>query len=135
AEGTALSLFDLAEIMLHKGQLDSARALCTRCRDIARKGGYVLIQKNAMKMLAELSALKGDYAQAYDRYREFVTLKDSLLNEKNSRTIAELVERYDSEKKKAMISLLQKDAEVKQLELSRSNDALRLRTLEALQER
>ncbi|MCZ7555210.1 MAG: tetratricopeptide repeat protein [Bacteroidia bacterium] len=134
AEGTALSFLDIASLDVKLGRIDDARKNCERARDIARQSGYVVILKNAMRMLSDLSALAGRYDTAYEQYQRYTALKDSLLNESNARHLAELQERYEREKNQTTIALLQKEKEVQDLEIIKSRDALKLQELLAERE-
>lgn len=67
---------------------------------------------------AQIYKAKNDYKQAYIYMVEYNRLKDSLVNENNSRLVTELQEKYDSDKK---------DLQIEKNELEISNAAIELR--------
>ena len=92
-----------------------------------REGRWVLYQEMSRQF-----ADHGDYSRALAYHRRFIALRDSLLNEKNLRTINELNAKYEADQREKQIALLEKDREITQLELDRQKEELRVRTLEAL---
>ncbi|MCY7292196.1 MAG: sensor histidine kinase [Ferruginibacter sp.] len=55
------------------------------------------------KRTSEYDSAMGDFKNAYNHKNEYYKIKDSLLNEKNAKTINELQAKYDSEKKDKQI--------------------------------
>jgi signal transduction histidine kinase len=54
--------------------------------------------KDVYESLARIDSITGDYRQALANYKLFVFYKDSILNENNSRQIAEVRAQYETEK-------------------------------------
>lgn len=73
---------------------------------------------------------RGNYQKALDYYELFSAVKDSLLNEANSKVITEMNTKYTTEKKAKEIELLRTNEALQTLELSkRKNELSRQQTL------
>ncbi len=59
-----------------------------------------------------------DYANALDNYEMYASYKDSLANEGNLRNLEEMQTRFETEKKEKEIELLQKDRNIRELQIS-----------------
>lgn len=67
-----------------------------------------------LQHLAELHELKGEFLQAVGYHKEYILLRDSILNEENLKQINDLETRYQTAKKDQEIQLLSKENEVKE---------------------
>ena len=65
--------------------------------------------EDAYAGLAETSAGLNNYKDAYTYHLAYSLTRDSLINESNNSTIAEMKEKYEAEKKDARIEILHKD--------------------------
>jgi serine phosphatase RsbU (regulator of sigma subunit)/lipopolysaccharide biosynthesis regulator YciM len=77
---------------------------------------------NIMKSYLALSELHNkmdDFKKAYEYYKFFSEIKDSLLNEHSGRQIAEMDAKYESEEKEKNIELLTKDKALQQADLNK----------------
>ncbi len=74
--------------------------------------------------LSELFSEKGEYKKALEYFREAVAEEKKIINKDTAAKMTELEAKYDSEKKKRQIELLQKNIEIQRLQLSQA----RLRT-------
>jgi len=73
--------------------------------------------QNAYYNLANIYQRMGQYEPAYENYKRYHLISDSLINKEKVRSLNEMQTKYQSEKKEKEIQLLQKDKE-KQAELS-----------------
>jgi signal transduction histidine kinase/tetratricopeptide (TPR) repeat protein len=87
--------------------------------------------KAAYEGLAKLDSAMGNYKLAWMHYKLYTDYKDSLLNENNSKQIAQIKEQYESEKKDKEILLLTGDKQklegekqISTLLLKSKNDSL-----------
>jgi serine phosphatase RsbU (regulator of sigma subunit)/Tfp pilus assembly protein PilF len=93
-----LKNYDKATVSLEKGM------------KIARSITHKENIKTSYQAFAELYAQKGDYKNAFDYFRKYEAIKDTMLNDKNNKAIAEMNTRFESaEKDKALIK---KNAEI-----------------------
>ncbi len=86
---------------------------------LAEEIGVKSEAQNAYEKMSMVYAASGDYKNALLFKDKFIAVKDSLFNETKSRQLQELQVKFDSEKKQAAISELEKDAEIKDLLLER----------------
>jgi tetratricopeptide (TPR) repeat protein len=68
--------------------------------------------------LSELFKEKGDYKKALDFLRQAVDEEKLIINKESAAKMTELEAKYESEKKKRQIELLQKNVEIQKLQLS-----------------
>ena len=129
-EGIGTSFLEIAKLHAETGNNDSAIEFAERADSLSRKHSYPSINRKAAEVLSEIWLLRRNYEKAYLFYREYTSLKDSMLSAENRRYIAELEELHLAEQRENQIRLLQKEKELNDLDLARSQDALRLRTLE-----
>ena len=59
--------------------------------------------KNVYKTLADYYSTRGDYNKAFDNYKKYDAIKDSLFNIENSKAIAGMQTKYETEKKERLI--------------------------------
>ena len=76
---------------------------------------------SAYEKMALCYAGMGNYVKAYTIQHDLLALKDSVLNEENTKQINEMSAKYESEKKELEISLLNKDAALKQEEINKKD--------------
>ncbi|MFH2107402.1 MAG: tetratricopeptide repeat protein [Chrysiogenia bacterium] len=70
--------------------------------------------------LSELFREKGEYKKALEYFREAVDEEKKIMNKETAAKMTELEAKYDSEKKKRQIEMLQKNVEIQKLQLSRA---------------
>ena len=71
--------------------------------------------KSALKILSDAEKAKGNYKQAILYLDKYITLKDSLFNEKNNKQILELQTKYETEKKNTKIIQLSEEKKISEL--------------------
>ena len=76
-------------------------------------------EKEAYRLLSDVSAKKGDYKTAYDYNQFYIGVKDSIYNETNSKQVAQMTAQYESEKKEKTIQLMSKEIQLRQQKESR----------------
>ncbi len=98
--------------------------------EITKKLNSKKYSKDIYKELATLYTLKGDYKTAYAYYKNFSAVKDSILNQGNSKLITEMNTKYTTEKKEREVALLKTNERIQNLELSkRKNELIKQRTI------
>lgn len=71
------------------------------------------------KSLAFIYYRKQDYKAAFDSYLDYVDLEDSLTSNEKFKVVGELESKYENEKKEAEIAILNKDKQLKVIELEK----------------
>ncbi len=77
------------------------------------------IIKEAWYQLSDAYSVNGSYQKALEAYRNYVSEKDSLMNEENSKGMAEVQTKYETAKKEEKIELLTKNKALDEAELNK----------------
>lgn len=80
--------------------------------------------KDVSLLLSNLYAKQGQYNNAFEYFKLFSKTKDTILNQENSKIIAEMNIKYSTEKKEKEIELLKKTEEIQKLELAKKRNEL-----------
>jgi tetratricopeptide (TPR) repeat protein len=124
------SLMTLADIQINRKQYDAAENYLKQALALSEEIKTKQVTKDIYQQLANLFDSKGDYQQAYQYYALFSEIKDTILNQENSRVITEMNTKYTTEKKEKEIELLKKNEDIQKLELAkRANELGRQQTL------
>lgn len=91
------------------GKIREAIASLNKAIDIAKEKKLLKLFSASSKLLAELSAKEGDYKAAYYALQQHKVTEDSLAGTDVQKTIAELKEQYESEKKDERIAQQKRD--------------------------
>lgn len=110
---------DISKIYLSQQKNKEAQLYADSALQFAKEIGHILFIKESYKALAEIDSAKGNYALAFEHYKLFMLYKDSLLNEANNKQMLQMKTIYETEKKDNQISLLNKDKQLQQKEISR----------------
>jgi hypothetical protein len=89
-----------------------AEVFVKRSLDLSRELGELNGIKNCAKVYSEICSATGRAKEAFDFYKEYVSSRDSLVNEENTRKIVQQEMQFDFNKKEAAARLGQekKDA-------------------------
>ncbi len=91
---------------------------------IAKKINSKILIRESYLSLASLYEEQKDFKKSYDYYKLYSETKDSLLNQENSKLIAEMNTKYTTEKKEKEIELLRKNEDIQNLELTKRKNEL-----------
>ena len=97
----------LARVYEHTNRHEMAIKNFKEALEVFRKRGAKTEEKSTLEYLSKSLAEQGQYLEAYKLQSEFILLKDSIQNSEITTEIAELNERYESEKKEKEILSLQ----------------------------
>jgi len=112
--GMAISLSKLANTHLKLSQTDSAKYYANQALDIAFMMDFKSIILEASSTLADVYAIEGDYAKAFENQFISTQIQADIFSEANRQKITDLQTGYELEKK-------QIELEKKQIELEESN--------------
>jgi len=117
--GLVFSYTSFGESLANQNQFKKAKELLNTGLEISKEKGIKLAEKQFYAILSEIAAKQHDYKASNKYLHEFITVKDSILNENNSKIIAEVETKYETEKKEKEIlqqraQLAEKELEVKQ---------------------
>jgi signal transduction histidine kinase len=113
--GLAEQLLYFGDLYQSWGRVPEAIEAFSRAVQVAREVQVPYMEQYAQERLAELYELQGDAPNALAATRRAYAIKDSLLNERNSRTIIELEQRYAVAEKDRAIAELRAETQRRQL--------------------
>jgi signal transduction histidine kinase/Flp pilus assembly protein TadD len=121
-QGVAVNINNIGEIHLAAGKPDQAIPYFRQSLRQSSALKFKDLERHTMEMLAQAYEQTGDYAQALHWKNRSYQLKDSLFNLERSAQIAEMQEKYETEKK-------EKELSQQKLVLRKRNMALLLTSL------
>lgn len=123
----AADLITIASVHIALKNWAAAEPPLKEALNIAKQGKYILYEREAHGKLADMFEGQGDFKQAYGQYHQYVTLRDSLMNDDKSREITRLELQYNFDIK-AMTDSLRFEAvqAMKDLELGQQQQRIRI---------
>ena len=102
-KGIAIDYTNLGTLYRDKNQMDKAKDYFLKSIEISKKGSFLKQLEDAFREFAEMYSKNNQFELAYKSSKDYIQLKDSLLNEENSKNFAELRTKYETaEKEKAL---------------------------------
>ncbi len=108
-EGVAEYQVDVAQVYLHLKKYHLAQQYAEACLTTARQNGSKQWAKEAYTVLAHIAETEHHFEKAYVYFKQATLLKDSLLNEGNSKRMAQMQILYETDKQQIEIGNLKKD--------------------------
>jgi signal transduction histidine kinase len=105
--GIAGSLNNIGNVYRLQRKFDEARTYSFHSLRLADSIGAREKKKDALESLSICYDSLGQHKKAFEYYRQFVALKDSMVNAENLEKTAKLKEGYDAEKREQQIQVLQ----------------------------
>ncbi|HAS41642.1 MAG TPA: hypothetical protein DCS93_14265 [Microscillaceae bacterium] len=106
-ENQALIEVALGELKYHQHQYEEALQYLRSAVDIAQRLNLPAVLKEGSRYLAKVYAALGNYKEAYQSHTLYKTLADSLVNQKNTRKIAQLETQYVYQQKQDSLKVIQ----------------------------
>ncbi len=119
SEGLATIYYCLGELAFRNGDTKNAKSWYDLSLEYSEKLQMVEQMGKTYQALSNLAVLSGNYKAAYEYYRNFSIISDSVYKESRESLLSEMLTKYDLDKKQTQISLLQKDNDTKQIALER----------------
>jgi len=126
-EGEINALLVLARVNMNEGNLEKAREQAELCISQSNAMGIVGLEQKAYLLNSKILQKQNNYPRSLENYKKYVAITDSLNREMQSHQLALHRAELDLSEKEREIGLLQKDNEIKDLQLVRQK--ARLRTL------
>jgi signal transduction histidine kinase len=117
--GMALAYNHLGKLYIQSGDFQKAGTFLKESLDISRRLELKKGIQNNLKDLYQLDSAEGRFALALENYKSFTIYSDSLLSEETNQKVSRMKIEYETEKKDQEIELLNKDNEIKTLQLSK----------------
>lgn len=115
----AQSLLSLADTYESKGDIPQAIAKFNEAKALAVEIEALYEMQSAYKGLADSYSRSADYKQAYTYLNLYSDIKDTLYNAEMDKKLQAQTLSYEIEKKEGQITLLEKDQELRAVELKR----------------
>ena len=115
----SLILNSLGQLYLSRNKTSEAINLLREAVYYGQKVQSKTGLKESYRMLAEASAKKMDYQEAFKWYQQYTSLKDSIFNEEKLKRISQIETNYQLAEREKEIDILRKDARINHLQLSR----------------
>jgi tetratricopeptide (TPR) repeat protein len=107
--GEMATEINLADVYKNMGRLAEAQAALSRATAIGERLDAPLMKSNALKGLAEVSALRGDYAAAYRHQLDYQAARDKIFNQETSERFHHLEVAREAERNQQQIQLLERE--------------------------
>jgi len=116
----AFVMIYLGSIYKSEGQLALAEKSASEALALAQKINALKEVMDARLELAEIKAAQKNFESAYEEYRQFMIVKDTLYQKEKSKQMAELQTQYETVKKENEILMLKQENEIKDSRLNQS---------------
>ncbi len=117
--GLCITYLNISQAYTIENDLKNATEFALKELELAKQLNSKTYKRYGYENLANVSYKAKDYKTAYDYFRLYSSIKDSILNEDNAKSMQELQTSYESVKKDNEISLLNKDNLVKEADLKK----------------
>ncbi|MEO8855014.1 MAG: histidine kinase [Ginsengibacter sp.] len=118
--GLVKYLISLAGIDTGLHQWTSARDTLLHALSVAKESGQEISMVLVLQELAEVNAKLKNFPEAYRYHLEYLQHKDSLTSDETKSRLADFEAMYKTQQKEERIALLQKDNDIKNLQLKNS---------------
>jgi len=98
--GLSLTLLDVGSLHLRQNKIDEARRELQRAVGISKENHMNELSKDIYRTLAACDSVAGNWQGAYNYQKLYKQYNDSIFNEENSKKIAEMNTRFETEKKR-----------------------------------
>lgn len=113
-------LIYLAGIHKNEGNLLQAEKMANEALELAQRINALQQVMEARLALSEIKAARKQFDSAYEEYRAYVVVKDTLFQKEKAKQMAELQTQYETVKKENQILVLKQENEVKDSRLKQS---------------
>jgi signal transduction histidine kinase len=113
----ASTLFRIGKVYLKLNDIDQALNYFNQNLALTKKFDYNSERESTLKLMADAFAARNNFSQAFDLQRQYITLHDSLLDQKNGEQINLIQTQFDLDLKNTQIELLTKKSGLKEQEI------------------
>jgi tetratricopeptide (TPR) repeat protein len=118
-KGEAFALSSLGNVQFYMGNYQDAVTNLTRSAEWAESEGFVYLQQDNYKYLANAYGQLNDKSKQIHYLEKYIAIKDSVLTLEKQKQATELLAKYETKKKQAQIELLNKEKEISRNQLIR----------------
>jgi tetratricopeptide (TPR) repeat protein len=118
-DGIDESYINIGNSYTQKKKYTDALDYLNKSLSLSREIGSLEYIKETYDGLAKLESAQGNVKQAFEYFKLYIATRDSLMNNENSKKIAQIQIQYDTEKKEQQIALLNKDKALRQTQIEK----------------
>ena len=119
-----IAYINLGDLYYTQRKFDNALTYYFLALDICEEHNYLYFLSYTYESISLVYLRKNNYKGAYDYYVLFTETKDKINSDENQKLINEIQTKYETEKKEKEISLLNKEKDLKDIELKNSKTFL-----------
>ncbi len=116
----AFTNLNISEALLASGELAKAKKHGFKSLEVAKKEGYIEIEKDNLGNLSKIYEKEKNYLLAHQYFQSYTSMKDSLFNEDKFRQITLIREQYEAENKEKENYILRHEKLLQEQRLARS---------------
>jgi serine/threonine protein kinase len=105
----------IGDVYVKMKDRDKALSYYDRAFKIASELNDNSLLERIYKRYSDIYAVKGDYKKAYRYHNLFTKAKDAIMDAKKNKQIAEMQEKYETEKKTRQIDILEKENKIQKI--------------------
>jgi len=102
-QGIARSLYSIGGIYLEQNNISLALSYSDSSLTLSKELGFPENVRNAEQVLSKIDSAKGNYAGAFEHYKQFIIYRDSINNEETRKASIKAQLKYEYEKKEAVM--------------------------------
>ncbi|HET6245399.1 MAG: tetratricopeptide repeat protein [Bacteroidetes bacterium] len=110
-QGVAMSLVNIGGVYLDLKKYNEALLYFNKSKQFALEMGIPLIAKESEMLISNSYDLMGDVAKAFDHYKRYISYRDSIFNEENTKSIVRSEMKYEYSKREQEAKLKQEKKE------------------------
>jgi signal transduction histidine kinase len=111
-------------MLFDNNKTTEARKYANQGLDLSKKYGIKLMLKEGYALLTEIAEKENNYKEANTYLYDYIAIKDSILNETNSRIIEETEAKYETEKKERDLAETRADLAESELKVRQKNNLI-----------
>lgn len=115
----AYSLQNIGLTYSYLNDVEKAINYLNKSIEVSKKINLKQLLAENYKGIAEVYISSKKYEEASNYLQQFIAINDSLFNERNSKQIAEMQTKYETEKKEQQIAILHKESEIQELSMKK----------------
>ncbi len=120
-DGMANACHNIGTLNIGLRKFAEARTYFDKGLSLAKETGSKERIKNTYQSLSELDSTLAEWKGAYQYYKLYTQIKDSIFNEESNKQMTEMSTKYETEKKESQIKLQQTELGKRQEEIKRQN--------------
>ena len=126
--GVVASLINIGTIELKQKNIAKAKEYSNRAFSLSKYDERGEILKDVYNLLAQIETSVGNYKLAFDYYKVFIQLRDSIFNEENTKKTVQMQMQFGFDKKMAADSIANAKAqELKEVEIAKQRAEIKIK--------